>query len=288
MPVSRPFRLALACALAALCGIAAAQPSVRPAPSAQPNVQVLPVPMTIPGLARDRTIRVYLPPGYAQSAERYPVLYMHDGQNLFDDATAYAGEWGIDETLNALAETEGLRLIVVGIDNGGEKRMTELNAWDNPRFGKGEGQEYARFIVDVLKPAIDAAYRTLPGREHTGIMGSSMGGLLSHYAAWQYPNVFGRVGIFSPSYWIAPAVESFTQARALKPGTRVYFYAGGKEGSGDDNMAEQMQRMARLVALAGHPPGALAARVNPTGEHNEATWRAEFPAAVRWLFGKRP
>jgi predicted alpha/beta superfamily hydrolase len=87
-------------------------------------------------------VRIYLPPGYEQGTRRYPVLYMHDGQNLFDDATAYAGEWGIDETLNELAKSRGLELIVVGIDNGGAERIHELNAWDNPQFGKGEGEQY--------------------------------------------------------------------------------------------------------------------------------------------------
>src|ERR1700739_4061158 len=116
---TRRLLLIAACSLAALPArpeepAAAAKPG-----TAQPNVHVLPVPFTIPGLNRERTVRLYLPPRYEQSSRRYPVLYMHDGQNLFDDATAYAGEWGVDETLNGLARSRGLELIVVGIDNGG-------------------------------------------------------------------------------------------------------------------------------------------------------------------------
>lgn len=280
---SRTTRLLLACLLTAACGLACSQGQKRAA-SAQPNVHVLEAPMAIPGLDRQRTIRVYLPPGYEQSTERYPVLYMHDGQNLFDDATSYAGEWGIDETLNRLAQQEGLKLIVVGIDNGGEKRMNELNPWDNARFGKGEGSQYTDFIVKVVKPAVDARFRTLPDRAHTGIMGSSMGGLISHYAVYRYPEVFGMAGIFSPSYWIAPEAADFTRTHRLPDDTRLYFYAGGKEGDGDDGMVTHMQRMVAVVKDGGHPSATLASKVNPQGEHNEPTWRAEFPAAVKWLF----
>jgi predicted alpha/beta superfamily hydrolase len=143
--------LALACTLLA-DPLAAEEPAAAlPRPStAQPNVHVLPTPFVMAGLNRQRTVRVYLPPGYEGSRARYPVLYMHDGQNLFDDATAYAGEWGIDESLNALAKSRGLRLIVVGIDNGGADRIHELNAWDNPEFGPGEGAQYMAFIVETL------------------------------------------------------------------------------------------------------------------------------------------
>src|SRR6185369_7256568 len=107
------------------------------------------------------------------SERRYPVIYMHDGQNLFDDATSYAGEWGVDETLNELARSHGFEAIVVGIDNGQDRRMTELNPWDNPRFGKAEGAAYMSFIVDVVKPYVDARYRTRSDAQSTAIIGSS-------------------------------------------------------------------------------------------------------------------
>ncbi|MFN4116213.1 MAG: alpha/beta hydrolase, partial [Inhella sp.] len=117
-------------------------------------------PLPMPGLDRERSVRVYLPPSYVQQAERrYPVIYFHDGQNLFDDATSYAGEWGADELLDRLAP-QGLEAIAVGVDNGGARRMTELNPWDHPRFGKGEGWGYLRFLVEVLKPTIDGRFRT--------------------------------------------------------------------------------------------------------------------------------
>ena len=255
----------------------AAKPS-----TAQPNVQVLPTPFSIPGLNRERTVRIYLPPGYEGGKRRYPVLYMHDGQNLFDDATAYAGEWGVDESLNALAQSRGLRVIVVGVDNGGAERIHELNAWDNPESGKGEGEQYMAFVVDVLKPWVDQHYRTRPDRRHTAIMGSSMGGLISTYAICRYSQVFGSAGIFSPAYWLAPQVFADTEARPPPPGTRIYFYAGGSES---DRMVPDMQRMVSVLRHAGLPARNLEVQVNPVGRHNEAAWRAEFPSAVAWLLG---
>lgn len=274
--------LAAACNLPALCGShALAAEAPRPS-TAQPNVHVLPTPFEIPGLNRERTVRVYLPPGYESSRLRYPVLYMHDGQNLFDDATAYAGEWGVDETLNELAKSRGLRLIVVGIDNGGAERIHELNPWDNPQFGKGEGEQYLAFVVRVLKPWVDQHYRTRPDRRHTAIMGSSMGGLISSYALSHYPDVFGSAGIFSPAYWLAPPVFADTEAHPPPATARIYFYAGGSES---DTMLPDMKRMVAVLERAGLPPRNLEVSIDPVGRHNEAAWRAEFPRAVAWLFG---
>jgi predicted alpha/beta superfamily hydrolase len=248
--------------------------------TAQPNVHVL-APLHMPTLDRERTLRIYLPPSYENGERRYPVLYMHDGQNLFDDATSYVGEWGVDETLNELARTKKLELIVVGIDHGELKRMTELNAWESEKYGKGEGREYMSFVVDVVKPYIDAHYRTLPDREHTALMGSSLGGLISHFAMYEYPRVFSKIGIFSPAYWIAPPVQEFTRTHALPEHTRVYFYAGGKEG---DTMLPDMQAMVEVLRGQGVPAQDLRVAVDATAQHNEKAWRAEFPRAIEWLF----
>jgi predicted alpha/beta superfamily hydrolase len=258
-----------------------AQGSPASSSTAQPNVHVLPTPLIIPGLDRPRTIRVYLPPGYATSKKRYPVLYMHDGQNLFDAATSYSGEWEVDETLNALAKSHGLELIVVGIDNGGEQRIHELNPWDNPKYGKGEGRQYMAFVVEVVKPYIDKNYRSKPDRANTAIMGSSMGGLISHYAVNEYPDVFSKVGIFSPAYWLAPPVFDFAQGHALRPDVKVYFYAGGQEG---DTMLPDMQRMVALVRAQKHAESNMVVVIDPQAKHNEAAWRDQFAKAVTWLF----
>ena len=242
----------------------------------------------MPGLNRTRSLRLYLPPSYAASpGKRYPVIYMHDGQNLFDAATSYAGEWRVDETLNELARTHGFEAIVVGIDNGGERRMAEMSPTLNTRIGTSEGPQYLAFIVDVVKPMIDKTYRTKPDRPNTALMGSSMGGLISHDGLLRYPAVFGRVGVFSPSYWASPAM--FARAAALAPpgGTRVYLYAGGREGSDgrEADMARDAQRMADLLAprMAAQD---LILHIEPTAEHNEAAWAAEFGRAVVWLFSE--
>jgi predicted alpha/beta superfamily hydrolase len=252
--------------------------------TAQPNVRVLSEQFAMPGLNRERGLRIYLPPSYDQRpTQRYPVLYMHDGQNLFDAATAYAGEWGVDETLNELARAQDLELIVVGIDNGRERRNSELSPYAHPRVGPAEGSQYLRFLVEVVKPFIDQTYRTVADREHTGVMGSSMGGLISHFALQQYPQVFGLAGVFSPSYWVSPQLFDGAARQALQPGARLYLYAGGKEGG---NIPHDSQQMFGILQ-AHNPSGQLQFHLEPQADHNEAAWRAEFGRAVKWLFGPR-
>lgn len=251
-------------------------------PTAQPNVEVLFPSFVLPGLNRERKLRVYFPPGYAKSKKHYPVLYMHDGQNLFDDATAFAGEWGVDESLNALAESQGLELIVVGIDNGQEHRMNELSPWQNQEFGDAEGTHYLEFITDVVKPYIDTNYRTKPEPQHTAIMGSSMGGLFSHYAIHQRPDVFSKAGIFSPSYWFSEQVYGFTADNPVPNTVRMFFLVGTKEGT---DMVANMEKMVTQQLEQSHPQANLKTKVVEGAEHNEAFWAEEFPEAVLWLYG---
>lgn len=275
-------------------GLPGAQSTTPPAapkqatPSAQPNVSVLP-PVTIAGLGRQRTLRLYLPPGYAHSDKRYPVIYMHDGQNLFDAATSYAGEWAVDETLNSLAglaAAERLEAIVVGIDNGGDHRMQELNPWDHPSYGKGEGSQYVDFIVHVLKPMIDARYRTLPDRANSAIVGSSMGGFISHYAITRYPDVFGKAGVFSPSYWVNHA-KMFAHVSAIPAASdaRIYLLMGANEG---ESMVPDVKRMHAHVLQSGHPAQNVKLKIVPGGTHNEALWRGELREALMWMFERPP
>ncbi|UVW28060.1 alpha/beta hydrolase [Massilia sp. H6] len=282
-----PHRPALALALTIMLGVPAmtaiaadAASAAARASTALPGVSLF-APLEMPGLDRKRQVRLYLPPGYAASGKRYPVLYMHDGQNLFDNATAYAGEWGVDETLDALARQGKLELIVVGIDNGGDKRMTELNAWNSERFGAAEGREYLDFIVKTLKPQIDQRYRTLPGREHTAIMGSSMGGLASHYALAQYPEVFSKAGVFSPAYWTAQPVFGFMAGKPLPKDARVFMLMGEKEGP---QMVADVQRMADVVAKSGHPAASTVLKIVPGAQHNETFWASELREALLWMF----
>lgn len=281
-----PFRrvfspLCLAMLLAAPVFATAADTAPPKASTALPGVHVLPELLDMPGLDRKRQVRLYLPPGYATSSKRYPVLYMHDGQNLFDEATAYAGEWRVDETLDALAREGKLELIVVGIDNGLEKRMTELNAWPHTEFGAPEGREYTDFIVKVLKPLIDGKYRTLPGRAHTAIMGSSMGGLASHYAIAQYPQVFSKAGVFSPAYWTAQPAFDFMARHPVPKDARLFMLMGEKEGGA---MVPDVERMAAVVKQSGHPAANTVLKIVPGAEHNEAFWSGELREALLWMF----
>ncbi|MFT6990717.1 MAG: putative alpha/beta superfamily hydrolase [Paraglaciecola sp.] len=249
------------------------------------NVQVLPFQFIMPELDRQRTIRLYLPPSYHQSKRDYPVIYMHDGQNLFDDMTAYASEWGIDESLNQLAEKHGFEVMVVAIDNGADFRMNELSPWENKRFGEAQGEQYMDFIVEVVKPYIDTNFRTQPDRLHTAILGSSMGGLISHYAVHAYPEVFSKAGIFSPSYWYSQEVFSYTQSKKAPLDARLYVMYGDKEG---DGMIADTNKMQRQLKQQGHPRKNILFKRVPEGEHNEQLWRTEFTEAIQWLFQQEP
>ncbi|WP_299085316.1 alpha/beta hydrolase-fold protein, partial [uncultured Paraglaciecola sp.] len=219
-------------------------------PTASPNVSILPYEFVMDGLKRQRTIRLYLPLSYQASDKSYAVIYMHDGQNLFDDSTSYVGEWGVDETLNQLAKTHDFEAIVVGIDNGGEFRMNELSPWENKRFGEAQGKQYMNFIVEVVKPYIDSHYRTKAVKQHTAIVGSSMGGLISHYALHAYPEVFSKAGIFSPSYWYSQDVFSFTKQHKAQLDARMYVMYGDKEG---DGIIADTDKMQRQLKQQGHP-----------------------------------
>ena len=280
------FSLAALVATLAAC-TAPVAPSTPPRPStAGPGVHVLAQRLAMPGLGRERTLRLYLPPSYESSTtKRYPVIYMHDGQNLFDDATSFAGEWGVDETLDEFARMRGFEVIVVGIDNGGAERNHELSPWSNPQIDPAQGEQYMAFVVDVVKPFIDAHYRTRPDRADTAMIGSSLGGLVTHYALLRYPQVFGKAAIFSPSYWVSNEVYTQTAAHPWPADTRVYFYIGGREG---EESVPDVQRMVLLLAAPDHPPQAMAVRIVPDAQHNERAWRTEFPLAVAWLFGVKP
>ena len=263
-------------------------PRPRPQPSATASVSILDTGFAMPQLGgRTRRVWLYLPPGYATSRERYPVLYMHDGQNVFDAATSFAGEWGADEALDSLRAQGDRGAIVVAVDNGQQRRLTEYSAWPNQKYGvaAGEGDAYVDFLARTLKPYIDRHYRTLPDRLHTGVAGSSMGGLISLYAALKYPDVFGRVGVFSPAFWFAPEIYVVARRAQPRPGTRIYMVTGGQEGDAPEVYAGDHQRMMDTLAAAGFTIGRdVQGAIRPDGMHAEWFWRREFPAAYQWLF----
>jgi len=257
--------------------------------TAQENVEILSEAFKIPQLVRERKIWVYLPPNYNDSNGNFPVLYMHDAQNLFDTKTSYAGEWNVDETLNSLFYESGFQMIVVGIDNGGDKRLDEYSPWKNNKYGGGEGEDYLDFIVNTLKPQIDANYKTLSNKENTAIFGSSMGGLISHYAALKYSNIFGKIGVYSPAFWFAPEVIEFSKKNGNIKDTKMYFLAGGKEGNdaGFNEISQtviDMNYMIDVLKEAGFPSDNIESKVVSEGKHNEKLWRDNFEKTITWLF----
>ena len=259
--------------------------------SASPSVSVLSEDFKMPELSRSRRVWIYLPPGYQSGNERYPVLYMHDGQNVFDDATSFVGEWGVDETLDSLSALGHKGVIVVAVDHGDSKRFDEYSPWKNAKYGGGEGDEYVDFLVKTLKPYIDARYRTLTDRLNTGIAGSSMGGLISLYAALRYPDVFGRAGIFSPAFWVAPeAYQQVRDAPPLRSDVRLYVVSGAQEAATGEEagvyVKDQERMVEALLARGLRRDVNVRAYIRPDGKHSEWFWRREFPAAFIWMFGK--
>jgi predicted alpha/beta superfamily hydrolase len=245
------------------------------------NVKIIDTAFYIPQLKRTRRIWIYLPPDYANSKKRYGVLYMHDGQNLFDNATSYSGEWGVDEYLDSIFKKGKKEVIVVGIDNGLNKRMNEYNPWEFQNFGKGEGDQYVDFLVKNLKLFIDKHYRTLKNKSNTFIAGSSMGGLISLYAVLKYPQVYGGAGIFSPAFWTASGIDSTVIADAKKVNSKLFFYAGGKEG---DSMLPDMRRIEKEIKE--RSASQIKEKIDEYAHHNEAAWRKYFPDFYEWTIEK--
>ncbi|MBD3368438.1 MAG: hypothetical protein GF405_09760 [Candidatus Eisenbacteria bacterium] len=245
-------------------------------------------------LGNSRTLLVLLPPGYDEAPDaRYPVLYMHDGQNLFDAATSFIGvEWNVDETVLRMVRDGAVApLIVVGVENTSQRAFEYTPVPDRARGGGG-GDLYARFLVEEVKPFIDGNYRTMTGAAHTGIMGSSFGGLASLYTAWQYPGVFTRVGAMSTSYgWANGHILDFVESNDAPPGARVWIdmgtaeYPGDSNGDGIPDIIEQHRRMRDALIEHGLTlPGSLGYVEDEGAVHNERAWAARFPRALRHLF----
>lgn len=244
-------------------------------------------------LDHPRDIVVWLPPGYedaaaAGSAEppRYPVLYMHDGQNLFEpDAAFQKGEhWRLGEAAAARIEAGTIApLIIVGIYNTGEERIHEYTPTRDAKLGGGRADDYGRMIVEELKPFIDRTYRTLPGAEHTGMGGSSLGGLVTMYLGFRYPQVFSRLAVLSPSVWWdrRAILKTVRQARA-KPRARIWLDMGTAEGRRGLDDARLLK--AALVGL-GFVSGADLHYAEYEGAtHRESAWADRAGPMLDWLF----
>ncbi|WP_406053798.1 alpha/beta hydrolase-fold protein [Streptomyces sp. NBC_01077] len=235
-----------------------------------------------PQLDNRRNLTLYLPPSYGENpAKRYPVVYMNDGQNLFDPRSAFGGiEWQVDEAIDrSIGQGSTRETIVVGINNT-SSRISEYTPSVDPRYGGGNADAYLDFIQQTLKPYIDAHYRTLIGAPDTLMVGSSLGGLLSCYAGWTRSAIYGGVGCMSSSFWWD--AEAFTHGVETYQGKRpVRFYMDA--GGNNDGLTETVHFRDALLA-DGHVSGVDLLHVyDPSGKHTESSWARRLPTALQYL-----
>ena len=247
--------------------------------TASENAFIIEDSLVIPQFNRTRAIWIYLPPDYDSDDKHYPVLYMHDGQNLFEDTTSFVGEWSVDETLDSLFANGYEVPIVIGINNGGQLRIDELTPWSNEKYGGGDGDLYMQFIVETLKPEVDQRYRTLPDAQNTAIIGSSLGGLISFYGGLKYNDIFKRIGAFSPSFWYADSVYAFTESAEITKDTRILLLGSELE---DSTMVLDMKKIESMIAAKVSSDN-LKIVGTKDGAHSEWYWKREFPEAIIWL-----
>ncbi len=240
-------------------------------------------------LKEPRDVITYLPPDYNSAPDRrYPVLYLHDGQNLFDSATAFGGnEWGLDEVAEELIESRQIQpLIMVGIYNTGPRRMSEYTHIRD-RWGRGgRARAYGKLIVDDLKPFIDAEYRTLPDFENTGLGGSSLGGLVTLYLGLHHPQTFGKLIVMSPSVWWANrAILREIRKLRQKLDQRIWLDTGTCEGQNPQVCIKNAQDLRDALVAKGWQPGHDLKFVEDEGAgHNEKAWGYRMRSALKFLF----
>ena len=237
-----------------------------------------------PELGTHRDILVAVPASAARSERRYPVVYMHDGQNLFDPATSYAGHWELAATL-AYHALEGLEAIVVGIPNMGRRRRYEYSPFRDLVHGGGGGDRYLRFLCETLKPRIDAAFPTLRGPVSTTVAGSSLGGLISLYALFRRPETFGVAGALSPALWFADGAIFDYLRHAPCPGGRIYLDIGTAEG--EDELREARQLRDLLVDRGYRPGDSLVYLEDEGADHHEEAWARRIRATLPYLVAGR-
>ena len=246
-----------------------------------PIIKVIDKNFKIPQLIKTRRIAALLPHNYFTSDKRYPVLYLQDGQNLFDDHAPF-GSWELPKHLKKLSEQGHGDVIIIAIDHAESDRIKEFTPSKVTALGVGDGKKYARFLCETLKPYVDRHFRTLKDGNHTGIGGSSMGGLISIYAAMQHPETFSKLMIFSTSLWVSPELSvDFIRNTPLFEG-KIYLYGGTQEGS---NMVEHLIAFEDTISNDPHRRNLqFNLSICDGGRHNESAWGHELPKALNWLF----
>ena len=248
-----------------------------------PIVELIDKEFYIPQLDKTRKVWALLPYNYNKSQKHYPVLYLQDAQNLFNEGSKF-GNWEIDKKLSILAEYQRGDIIVIAIEHGDDDRISEF-VFQNPKLTKNaEGKKYIRFVTDTLKPFIDAKYRTLKDRENTGIGGSSLGALISIYGGFLYPEVYSKLMLFSPSLWVEPKNNFPVIGFQHQFETKVYLYGGKKEGSQLVRRIKGFERSMKRWEKQGMFAFELRESINEEGKHQEFYWSQEFPKAIEWLY----
>jgi predicted alpha/beta superfamily hydrolase len=233
-----------------------------------------------PAASRRRDILVLVPPSYAERKHSYPVVYMHDGQNLFDPATSYADAWRVGRALDSIRQG-GLEAIVVGIPNAGHHRIAEYSPFRDARIGGGEGDDYVSWLADEVRVLVDAGFRTLREPAHTCIAGSSMGGLISLYALFGRPDAFGVAGAMSPALWFARRSIFGWLDRRETTGGRIYLDAGTAEGP--LLLADVARFRDRLIDRGFRIGRDLRCVFERGGSHDEASWGRRLADALRFM-----
>ncbi len=237
-------------------------------------------------LRNQRDLIVYLPPGYSEQAWRcFPVLYLHDGQNLFDGATSFipGQDWHLGSTADEyICRGQVEPLILVGMYNT-KARVREYTPTRVPKLGGGRADRYAKFLIEEVMPFIEREYRTLPGPQHTGIGGSSLGGLVSLYLGLKHPGIFGRIAALSPSVWWNQCVMLQVAATANPdPRPRIWLDIGTREGPRIVQDVEQFRDV--LLQKGWRLERDLHYERVEGAEHNEAAWARRAGPFLRFLF----
>jgi predicted alpha/beta superfamily hydrolase len=248
-----------------------------------PIAEIISEEFYIPQLERSRKVWALLPYDYYISDKNYPVLYLQDAQNLFNEGSGY-GNWEIDKKLSVLSEYGRGEVIIIAIEHGSEERIKEY-IFDNDHVANGsEGKKYIRFITDTLKPFVDQNYRTKKDRENTGIGGSSLGALISIYSGFLYPEVYSKLLIFSPSLWVEPN-NNFPMMNFRTPfNIKIYLYGGEQEGSKMVKRIHVFEQYLKRWEKKNLFDFEFRTSINPEGTHSEFYWSQEFPKAIEWLF----